>query len=170
MDANSTLAFPPFHTPWSYLGLRSVPLQVIPLFRRAAVLFGVLLFLPQLAFSEPTGDAKAQEAIAKEIFFEVMSPFCAGRSLHDCPSGSATELKNEIRAALARGESKEEILSGLVARFGNEVRAVPGFSGVGMLAWIAPLAFLLVGSVVIVIWLRVLGSGNGESRTDTQKE
>lgn len=136
----------------SWQGLTSLVLL------RVVTLITLLLILPALAFSEPAQEAKAREAVAKEIFFEVMSPFCAGRSLHDCPSGSATELKNEIRAALARGESKEEVLDQLVARFGSEVRAVPGFSGVGMLAWAAPLVFLLIGCVVIAVWLRRSGT------------
>lgn len=167
MDATHNIARNASAIDRAYVGSS---LSCFALLQRATVLLGLLLILPALAFSEPAGDASAREAIAKEIFFEVMSPFCAGRSLHDCPSGSATELKNEIRAALARGEGKEEILNGLVARFGKEVRAVPRFSGVGMLAWIAPLAFLLVGGVVIVIWLRISGSGDREPHTDTQKE
>jgi cytochrome c-type biogenesis protein CcmH len=96
----------------------------------------------------------AQEAEAKRVFFEVMSPYCPGRSLNDCPSSSAATLKQEVRGMIASGESREEIITKLAAKYGEDIRAMPSASGFGMLAWALPGVFLLLGSVAIGFWLK----------------
>lgn len=115
-------------------------------------------------------DTATVTSAANEIFFEVLSPFCPGRSLHDCPSGAATDLKNEIRASLVRGESKEEIVEGLVKQFGEEIRAVPPTSGFSLLAWVTPLGFLLVGGILIAWWVKRNAAGVTSEETKSAEE
>ena len=99
-------------------------------------------------------DAREAKKVAEQASLEIMSPFCPGRSLRDCPSGQANELRADILERAKRGDSKEKILADLTAIHGDKiVRNVPEFSGIGALAWFAPLAFLLIGSIIIVIWL-----------------
>lgn len=89
---------------------------------------------------------------AYELYQQVMSPFCPGRALSDCPSSKAHDLKDEMRRKLEAGIPPEEILEGVFGRFGDQYRAVPGFTGFALLAWLAPLAFLLIG-LMVAIWL-----------------
>jgi cytochrome c-type biogenesis protein CcmH/NrfF len=92
--------------------------------------------------------AESLDREATNVYQQVFSPFCPGRSLNDCPSGKATDLKNEIRQKLENGESSEQVLNEIFARFGDQYRAVPRFQGVGVLVWLAPIGFLLVGLLI----------------------
>lgn len=87
---------------------------------------------------------------ATDLYQQVLSPFCPGRSLNDCPSSKAAELKDQMRAELEAGKSGEEVLQGVFQRFGDEYRAVPKFTGVGILVWLAPASFILIGLLLAV--------------------
>jgi cytochrome c-type biogenesis protein CcmH/NrfF len=77
-----------------------------------------------------------------------MSPFCPGRALSDCPSSKAHDLKAEMRQKLAAGTAPEVVLTEVFAKYGEQYRAVPGFSGFALVAWLAPLVFLVAGLLV----------------------
>jgi len=85
------------------------------------------------------------EAQASQLYQEIMSPFCPGRSLNDCPSGKAHELKARILAELQAGKPREQVLDEVFKEFGEQYRAVPRYEGFGRVAWWAPVAFLLMG-------------------------
>lgn len=91
---------------------------------------------------------------ALEIFSNVMSPFCQGRLLRDCPSPQAGELKDKMRAELASGKSKEQVLNEFFTNFGEAYRASPKNTGFGRAAWITPFIFVGVGGLLIYLWLR----------------
>lgn len=112
-----------------------------------------LLALPVSAGAATDADP-ALEQQAQIIFGEVLSPFCPGRLLRDCPSSAATELKDRIRGEVRAGKSREEILAGLYALYGDQIRAVPAVAGFGLAAWLAPGIFLLLGLLIIGMWLR----------------
>jgi len=89
---------------------------------------------------------EATEPIAQSIFTTVMSPYCPGKLLSDCPSAKASELKHMIREELAQGRSKEDVLLKLQDEYGTEtLRAIPETSGFGLLAWLVPALFLVGG-------------------------
>lgn len=104
-----------------------------------------------------TGPAIAESAEvttqANEIYGEVLSPFCPGRLLSDCPSGAASKLKTEIRTRLEAGDSKEEVIQHLYTLYGDEIRAAPEFKSFGMVAWLTPALFLFAGFGLIAYWL-----------------
>lgn len=98
-----------------------------------------------------------------QIFLELMSPYCPGRSLQDCPSTKAAELKQEIRDMVASGSSKQEIVDQMKTRFGDEILAMPPIVGFGIMAWLLPIVFFGLGLVIFIFWLR------RELRTAAQK-
>lgn len=83
-----------------------------------------------------------------ELYQQVFSPFCPGRSLNDCPSSKAHELKLEMRAQLENGVPPRTILENVIAKFGEKYRAVPAYQGFGKLVWWVPVGFVLLGLVV----------------------
>lgn len=94
-----------------------------------------------------------QEALDREatnLYQQVFSPFCPGRSLNDCPSSKAGELKDEMRAELEAGKSPEVILNEVFQKYGDQYRAVPQFAGVGVLVWLVPIGFVAIGLAVAV--------------------
>lgn len=95
-----------------------------------------------------------QEKDALLVFSSVMSPFCPGRLLADCPTERASELKKEIRAELASGKSSQVLIPELIARFGEDVRAIPKPTGFGVTSWFAPYFFLGFGVILGALWLR----------------
>lgn len=93
-------------------------------------------------------------ALSERLFSELMSPFCPGRTMKDCPSSQTRELKTEIKNRLSAGESSEQIEQSLVDLYGDELRASPSASNwVGALGWLAPFMFLLVGLILLAQWL-----------------
>jgi cytochrome c-type biogenesis protein CcmH/NrfF len=110
-----------------------------------AVLVCVLSALPSLARAH-TGDAN-------EISEQIMSPYCPGVTLHECPSSEAIELRDRIAGWLAAGWSEEAVMSELERQFGPSIRARPSTEGAGLVAWLVPIliaggGLLLVGFLV----------------------
>ena len=99
-------------------------------------------------------DQENLDLTAHSIFSEVLSPFCPGRALLDCPSGSASELKNKIREELRAGKNKDQIMNELYTLYGDEISSVPRLRGFGLLAWLGPLVFFILGILIVIVWLR----------------
>ncbi len=78
----------------------------------------VVLFPTAAMASDPHEEAVA---ISKEI----MSPFCPGITLHDCPSRAALDLRDQIEEWVRAGWSRDRVLAELVAEYGESVLAVP---------------------------------------------
>jgi cytochrome c-type biogenesis protein CcmH/NrfF len=95
-----------------------------------------------------------QVRLAKEVFGSTMSPFCPGRLLSDCPSSSATELKDNIRSKIASGESRENIDAYLESVYGAGIHATPPASGFGLVAWLMPAFFIFTGLLIFKFWLK----------------
>ncbi len=98
-------------------------------------------------------NAAEVETRAQEIFRNVMSPYCPGRLLSNCPSRQAAVLQDSIRTALREGASPEEIEDRLLAAYGEEVRPAPAFSGLGIWAWIVPGLFFVGGGALAARWV-----------------
>lgn len=116
-----------------------------------AICVSLVLADPRSCFAKPSPE-QAQE-VAESVSHQIMSPFCPGRLLSDCPSSGASDLKLEIQKNAESGMSSGEIVDQLAEKYGDEVRAVPGFSGFALLAWVVPCLFLGLGATVGLWWL-----------------
>jgi len=96
----------------------------------------------------------AVETEASKIFNSMMSPFCPGLLIANCPSPGAAELKEQVKVELAAGVPADSVRALLRAAYGDQVEAVPPAEGFGLLAWIMPGVVLLGGGVVVAWWLR----------------
>ena len=118
--------------------------------------FILFILLMQFTNIQPCHSQDFPPQILKEtheISGLVLSPFCPGRTLNDCPSSSASEMRNKISQELVNGKSKDEILNQIYKSYGDEIRAMPKKEGFGLLAWLSPIGFLLIGIAVVYIWL-----------------
>jgi cytochrome c-type biogenesis protein CcmH len=114
------------------------------------LLVSVLSCVASVGFAQPSSpdDIAELDRKALSLYQQVMSPFCPGRALSDCPSSKAHDLKAEMRQKLAAGTAPEVVLTEVFAKYGEQYRAVPGFSGFALVAWLAPLVFLVAGLLV----------------------
>lgn len=101
---------------------------------------------------------------AYELYQQVFSPFCPGRSLNDCPSSKAHELKVQMRQKLEEGVPSQTVLEEVFAKFGDQYRAVPSYNGVGKLVWWVPLGFVFLGLGVAL----AVGFGRKKNETASQ--
>jgi cytochrome c-type biogenesis protein CcmH/NrfF len=92
----------------------------------------------------------ARARAAHELSRELMSPYCPGRTLADCPSPDAGAVRDEIREALRGGESVDSIRARIESRFGAQVIGVP----TTLLGWLLPIVALAAGALVLVLALR----------------
>lgn len=91
--------------------------------------------------------AAAPADTANSVASKVMSPYCPGVTLHDCPSDNATALILRIEGWARDGYSEAQIIDLLVAEYGPGIRAVPPVSGTGLGAWGLPLVAAVGGGV-----------------------
>lgn len=123
----------------------------------------VLLCAVAFASAGATADERTEllDKQSYELYQQVFSPFCPGRSLNDCPSSKAHELKLEMRAQLESGVPPQTVLEGVFAKFGEKYRAVPAYQGFGKLVWWVPFGFVALGLAIacgLVVRRRKRGS------------
>lgn len=101
-----------------------------------------------------TAAAQAPRASLPDIEDEVMCPTC-GVPLSHAFSPQAERQRDFIRAQVDQGRSKEQIKDALVAEFGPEVLAEPdpGQRGFDVVAYLVPLAAVVLGAVAV--WIAI---------------
>jgi cytochrome c-type biogenesis protein CcmH/NrfF len=107
-----------------------------------------------LALAGPGVASDEPEGWAYQLANEVMSPFCPGRTLADCPSGKAESLRMWIIVQEASGRSREDVENELYERYGDVMRSAPRAEGLGLAAYIAPVLFFALGGVFVFGFLR----------------
>ena len=90
--------------------------------RRAPVL--VAAAVVALVIAAPHALAGPQD-VAVRVAQEIISPFCPGVTLHDCPSSAGDAMRREILEMAESGMSSDEIIDALVAERGEEILATP---------------------------------------------
>ncbi len=89
---------------------------------------------------------------AYSISRDLMSPFCPGRTLADCPSPDAAAVRVEILERIRAGVPPETVRHDLERRFGETVKGIPK----SFVGWLVPILVLAGGAVVLVLSLRRL--------------
>lgn len=72
--------------------------------------------------------AQTPEERAIRISKEVMSPFCPGLTVHDCPSNESVDLREEIEGWASDGLTDEQIYERLRAEYGDLIVTPDGRS------------------------------------------
>ena len=100
------------------------------------------------------GAPAAEQSWGYALAREMMSPFCPGRALSDCPSSQAETLRAWILVQAAAGRSREEVLAELLERYGEQILAAPRARGFGLTAYAIPIGVFLAGGAVVWLFLR----------------
>ncbi len=135
--------------------------------RRLLILLAVLLVLV------PIASAAQPQFSMSEIESELMCPTCQSR-LDLSHSPAADRIRAFVEKKRMEGWTKQQVEDALVADFGPSVLAAPPASGIGLVAWIAPLALVVSGLVVAValvfVWRRRRSTRRTQTPADTALE
>jgi cytochrome c-type biogenesis protein CcmH/NrfF len=93
------------------------------------------------------------EDVAARISNEVMSPFCDGVTLHDCPSAEADELRRRIAAWARAGMPEDAILARLTREYDIE-RAAPDDPAAWLLPVLAGVGGVAAVTALAIRWTR----------------
>jgi cytochrome c-type biogenesis protein CcmH len=119
--------------------------------RAAAV---AVLLACGLAFAPAPAPAADSEGWSYDLAHELMSPYCPGRTLAECPSEKADTLRVWLHVQEASGRSRDEVMAELVERFGERVLSAPRPEGFGLAAYLVPVLAFVAGGVLVFWFLR----------------
>lgn len=125
---------------------------------------GLLLVLGLLV----AGDVRAQdlgvepEGWAYKMAAELLSPFCPGRTLAECPSPNAESLRLWIIVQEAAGRSRSDVEDELYARYGDDIRSAPRAEGFGVTAYAFPILAFVGGGGFLAWFLRRQAGGDDD--------
>ena len=107
-----------------------------------------------LALAGGSPPARASEGWAYEMANELMSPYCPGRSVADCPSPQAQTLRMWLIVQEASGRPRAEVEAELISRYGESMLGAPRAKGFGLTAYLIPVAVVAAGAVLLTWFLR----------------
>ena len=110
-----------------------------------AIVGGFLLGMSLLSGPDPD-----RVPTTDEVAGRMMSPFCPGLTLEECPSDQAARVRADIDGMVRRGATNREIDRWIVANFGEVALARPGRS----FPWLVPPLVAAGGSAAVVLLLR----------------
>lgn len=104
-----------------------------------------------LAISPEIYLPKHQEERARELFWQVKCPVCAGQVIESSDTQIAYQLRKLIRDQIREGKSDDEIKSYLVEKYGDDILNNPIVNTKNIALWLLPILFFIVGAFVIKI-------------------
>ena len=90
-----------------------------------------------------------QEAEAQELMLETRCLVCQGQSIADSDAELAGDMRDMIRRRIAAGEKPEAIRAWLIERYGPWISYRPTADPLTWPLWLAPLALLLGGLLLV---------------------
>ena len=90
-----------------------------------------------------------QEAKAQALMTELRCLVCQGQSIADSDAELAGDMRDLVRRRIAAGEKPAAIRGWLVQRYGTWISYKPTAEPAAWPLWLAPLALLLAGALLI---------------------
>lgn len=125
----------------------------------STIIFCVLLWVSNTAFSAIEAlhfRSNAEEQTYHELTQELRCPQCQNNNIADSNALVATDMRAKVLELLQQGKTKQEIVDYMVARYGNFVTYDPPVTAGTIILWLAPLALLLIGLVMLLRRRKVL--------------
>lgn len=122
---------------------------------RLKKMIGLLLFLQAMPLAYAAGEiankppTDATEDLYREVAGDLRCPTCTGLSVLDSDAPFSVQIKSEVKTQLATGKTRAEVLNFFVERYGPWILRAPPVSGVNALAWLLPIAAMIIGPLAI---------------------
>lgn len=121
----------------------------------AALLAWTLFALPAFAVIETYEFSSPElEKRYHRLSQELRCPKCQNQNIADSNAPISQDLRQLVYQQLEAGASDDAILDDMVRRYGEFVRYRPDTRGAALWLWLAPVALLITGLVVLVLLLR----------------
>ena len=111
----------------------------------------------QAVIGQPLGSPVAGAELdqrTEELTSVMRCPVCQGLSIADSGTMIAMAMKEEVRQFIAAGYTDDQILLYFEASYGEFIRLEPKPKGFNLMVWVAPIAVLLMGALLVVYRLR----------------
>jgi cytochrome c-type biogenesis protein CcmH len=79
---------------------------------------------------------------------------CHPQSIHECACGRAEELRGIVADQVRSGKSGDAVIATFVAEKGEKILIAPKSEGFNLVAWVGPLAGLLLAAAGLALVLR----------------
>lgn len=136
--------------------MRWLPALLLACLLQTGILLGAGAVLPGVAAAQGLADdaegtgSSGPPDWAYSMTYDLMSPFCPGRTLAACPSPQADQLRQWILFQAAAGQSREAIEKILFERYGDVLRSTPkAEGGWGISAYVIPIGGFLLGGPLV---------------------
>jgi cytochrome c-type biogenesis protein CcmH/NrfF len=93
------------------------------------------------------------EGWAYDVAAEMMSPFCPGRTIADCPSSAAKSLVLWLIVQESAGRTRADVEQELYDRYGDQIRPAPRAEGFGLAAYVLPVLAFAGGGLLVFAYL-----------------
>lgn len=115
------------------------------------VVLAVAALLLAVPFSMWLAQSPADQSQAERLGHEIgcVCGTCPLRPIATCGCGFADGMLARLDQEVSAGRTDAEIMAVFVAEYGPSIKIKPEGSGVGLMAWLAPMALLMVGAVVM---------------------
>ncbi len=123
--------------------------------RLATILLMMVLAVPVFAVQpdEMLHDP-AMEERARDISADLRCLVCQNQSIDDSDAPLARDLRILVRERLLAGDTNQEAVAYIVDRYGDYVLLKPPFNVQTLLLWAAPLGALVIGTAIVVVFMR----------------
>jgi cytochrome c-type biogenesis protein CcmH len=120
-----------------------------------ALLLAALAAAPAFAVQpDEVLDDPALEERARDISAGLRCVVCRNESIDESNATLARDLRLLVRERLVAGDSDTEVVSFIVDRYGEYVLLRPTMAGSNIALWLAPLAILLTGGGLALVYIR----------------
>ncbi|MBF89596.1 MAG: hypothetical protein CMG75_08000 [Candidatus Marinimicrobia bacterium] len=109
----------------------------------------IVFLLFQLVLSQSN---ITKEGLISELENSLMAPCCWSGTVNDHGN---PEMEEKISSLVHEGKSREEIFDYFVGIYGEKILAIPVASGFNLMAWIAPIFVLGIGTFVLINYLKI---------------
>lgn len=124
-----------------------------------------LSFSAQAAIDALNFTSMQQEKDYHSLTQELRCPQCQNNNIADSNASIAVDMRAKVYELLQKGQNKQQIIDYMVERYGNFVSYNPPVTGSTIILWIAPLALMILGVVIV---LRRKSGLSGKSAVEAQ--